>query len=136
MCRCYGSGPSHGIGPAVSAGYSAGSTASVSAMKPEVNVAARIAFGLALIAALLPVAIAIYGGILDLLPKSGPPSIGDGLGLVFGAIVGLQWSWYAAIPALIVAFASLTRPNRRLGMIAICIAVPVGAASIWINQQF
>lgn len=136
MSRSYGAAPSRGIGLAVSAAYSGGSTASVSAMKPEVNVAARIAFALALVAVLLPVAVANYGGVIDLLPKSGPPSIGDGLGLLFGAIVGLQWSWFAAVPALIVAFASLARPNRRLGIVAICIAVPVGAASIWINQQF
>lgn len=105
-------------------------------MKPEVNVAARVAFGLAVTAALLPFALAAYGAIGDAMPKNGPPSIGDGLGGLFGGIVGLQWACFVAIPAVIVGLVSLARPARRLGIIAIGIGVPIAALSVWLRAQF
>jgi len=103
----------------------------------EINVAARIAFALAILAVLLPFAIAAIGAIGDATrTPGGAPSIGDGLGAVFGAVIGLQWACFAAIPAVIAGLVSLARPARRLGIIAICIAVPVAALSVWLRLQF
>lgn len=87
--------------------------------RTEVNIAGRIALALALTAVALPLALSAYGAIADATRQAGPPSIGDGLGAVFGAIVGLQWSCFAAIPAVVAGLVSLARPGRRLGIIAI-----------------
>lgn len=102
-----------------------------------VNWAGRVALALAAVAVGLPVLIALFGGLQDATkPPTAAPSIGDGLGLLFGAIIGLGMAWIPALAAVVVGIVSLRSAPRRPGIIALCIAVPLAALSLVLARQF